>query len=93
MQNLYTVYLYMVIDIDDRCLVAVAHSIIVKEFCANKRLALQLVPKLGITLLQKLLVKKFCVEQIAALLNVCNPRLPIEIQQTDLCDGNVAQAI
>ena len=82
-----------VIDLDHRGLVLCLHAVIVEELAAHETVAFQLALDLGILLLQHILVHQLCVEQVPALLDIRHTGLPVQVQQIDPRDADIAQAV
>ena len=81
-----------VVPVDHGALVGGVHGLVVEIPARRKAAAAQLSRKLRPLLDQRLVVRQLHVKEIPALLQVGDPRLPIEIQRIDAFDRNVAPA-
>ena len=83
----------LVVPVDDDRLVRGINAVIRLVFVDGYLCAVQMSLQLRIRLLQLLLVLKRDKENIAAILNVVDPRLPDQVQDIDLLDVNVPQPV
>ena len=82
----------LVIDLDDRGLALETHRVVIDKARGEEGVGAQPALELRIARLERLLVFEVGAEEIAALLDVADPRLPEEVEQVDPLDGDVAEA-
>ena len=93
LQGVFAVYILMIIDLDNRCLICRVNGIIIKKLGVYHGIAFQLIPKLRVTLAQQVFIHQFRVEEETAHLNIRNPWLPVQVQQVHPFNSNITQSV
>ena len=91
-QDLPAAHAALVVPVHHGGFLACVHLVVVYVLLGDLALALQLPLQLGVLLHQGLVVHQLHLEQVAALLDIGDPRLPEQVQRVTAPHGDVTQA-